>query len=215
MGKSEFSEKLYENLVNTELLKKTGYDIYIPSQKREEKTGIDVLFQSGKRKVLYLQYKIVEEYDRVPSYFKSTKAFKFTIYKSKRNGYSQHNSLVKKVKRGLNCGYFVPCFTTYDDLYKFFHTNKLIDNSRLLQPTISLVAKKGIGHFIDFDSSTSFQHSKNGDELPIFELTRMIQSAKKIDLNELIRKICGNNLNDDYQKIDDELRRDKAFLLLI
>ncbi len=57
----EFCEKLYENIVNSILLRK-GLDIYIPSQNKEIKSGIDSLFQNGKRKVMLIQYKKVNKY---------------------------------------------------------------------------------------------------------------------------------------------------------
>ena len=55
MDKSEFSERLFETLVNHEILKQLKCDIYIPSQTNKAHLGLDALFQEKKK---FLHYNI-------------------------------------------------------------------------------------------------------------------------------------------------------------
>ena len=156
MDKSEFSERLFETLVNHEILNQLKSDIYIPSQTNEAHLGLDALFQGKKRKILALQYKVVNKYKRVPFYFK-TPAFKFDLHKDKK-GYTQHNQLVEKTKRGLNAFYVIPTFITYEDLYNKYHLGDLLDNLYFILPTKKI--KDNEYHYINFDTNcTAYMHS--------------------------------------------------------
>ena len=82
MKKSEFSEKFFEILVD-HLLLNHGFQIFIPSQNKENKLGYDALINNiksimGTKKRINgfaLQYKIVEKYkkpqNKKGSYFRN------------------------------------------------------------------------------------------------------------------------------------------------
>lgn len=178
MIKSEFPEKIYEMLINCYFLSK-GFDIYIPSQNKESKLGYDALFQNKKRKIGIFQYKVVSEYIRKPKiHSKANKVFNFEIYKSNKNGFKQHNLLVKKHLNGITCGYLVPCFVSYDNLYNFYHSNILINNSKFIKPTSYIYDNNR--HYVSFDTNNiAFQHSKEQFKFNISSVELLVNEIKE------------------------------------
>lgn len=217
MKKSEFPEKIYETLINHFLLSK-GFDIYVPSQNKEAKLGYDALFQYGKIKVAFLQYKTVNEYDRKPKcHGRSTRAFKFDLYYSKGNGYRQHNLLVKKNARGINCGYFVPCFIEYDTLYNTYHTSSLVNscNSIMIRPT-KIISDNNY-HYISFDNKRYVvQHSKEESKVQSFSVNDFLNSIKENDISFGKEELTNEILKDSGLEISefDDRRVDKAIKIL-
>lgn len=225
MKKSEFPEKIFEILINHALLS-NGFDIYVPSQNKESKLGYDALFQKGKIKVGFFQYKIVSEYEKKPvSHRTALKAFKFDLHYSKLNGYRQHNLLVKKNLRGLNCGYFVPNFIEYDILYKNHHSGMLnrFPNVILIKPTRPILDNKY--HYITFDDSgLAIQHSKEGVKInteSIDDFLNAIKESKlsynKEELTDEIFKTFDINIDDentDKEELASRLLYDNGIYLV-
>lgn len=180
--KMNISEKLFENLINAELLKLTGCDIYIPSQVKEAKTGIDALFQNGKRKVLFLQYKISKQYILTPKYLNKN-SYRFPLHKSSKRGYNQHNKLVDKSKKYKSVGYLVPLFSSYDELYYYYHSGNLLTNVRLIVPQTKIYDNKY--HYINYDDHKAFQHSNSKEQCDIFKISEIIEYAPTMSLEEL------------------------------
>ena len=204
MKKSEFPEKAYEILVDSTLLS-MGFDIYVPSQTKEAKLGYDALFQHGKFKVGFFQYKIVKEYHRIPYYHCfAPKAFKFDLHFTLRNKYLQHNILVRKNKGGLFACYLVPLFVRYKDLYDYYHNGSLVtSNSVALKPIHTINDTKY--HYITFDNKPfALQHSKeamNVECLNINELKHLIKQTNSITKEELT-----NNVLEDFYEIFKEIK---------
>ncbi len=211
MEKSEFSEKIFEILIDHVFLSE-GLDIYVPSQNKESKLGYDALFQNGKIKVGFFQYKIVSQYKRIPSCHKGAKnVFKFDLHLSKHNGYRQHNLLVKRSLRGMNCGYVVPAFIKYNDLYNNYHSSLLSLHTIFIKPTKYISDKKY--HYITFDDKgKACQHSKDETVIETKDITYIsnaIKKSKSFSKEELTNEILdffnentnGNNASKEEKAI--------------
>ena len=222
--KSEFCERLFETIVNHLLLNTLKCDIYVPSQIREAKSGLDALFHSGKKKPLMLQYKVVEQYIKSLSGFKKP-SFHFDLHQDKNGHYTQHNLLVNKTKRHNIAGYVVPGFVTYCALYKNYHENTLLDKTYLIMP------KQRIGdkhpHSIQYDSDHGYQCSKEKYEVEICSLSEIKQKisncteVSKQDFIDTIASImreeqCVCEWQEDLEKqVDMFLARNHIALLAL
>lgn len=160
MKKSQYSEKFYEFAVNHELLNKMVIDIYIPSQSEEALLGWDIGFTDYKQ-LYFFQYKTVSEYDRIPRYL-STHAFRFQLHKDTKGKFTQNNHLCNLNKMGFIAGYVVPNFTELSNLRKHIKKARVLSNSFLMIP---LHISKGSSHYINFDKSQAFQHSKENRQI--------------------------------------------------
>lgn len=159
-----FSERLFETLVNHILLNTLKCDIYIPSQVKEASSGLDALFQRGGRKLLAIQYKVVEQYQRIPTGLTAA-AFHFDIHSKE-----QHNHLVKKSNKML-AGYVVPAFVSYQALFDTYHNGTLLNDSYFIQPDIKI--RDSNYHQIKFDRATAFLCSKDPQHLAIYSLAEL------------------------------------------
>ncbi len=210
MKQSEFPEKIFEILIDHVFLNK-GLDIYVPSQNKEAKLGYDALFQKGKIKVGFFQYKIVNEYKRKPRcHSNATKVFKFSLHFSKSHGYRQHNLLVKKALKGFNCGYYVPAFIEYDTLYKTYHQGLLnkYPNSFLII-SIDRIDDADY-HYITFDNlGNAYQHSKEEKRIKTQSIDDFSEAIKKNDFSfnkeELTTEILSTFEEDDTKENREEL----------
>lgn len=192
MIKSEFSERLFETLINHEILCSLGCDIYIPTQAKESQSGLDALFQGRKRKILALQYKVVNQYDKIPNYLKAP-AFQFNLHYDEK-GYTQHNHLAKKSIRGLNAFYAVPAFVGYKELYNNYHLKTLLDNSYLISPGREINDKKH--HYINFDTnSTAYLHSKEKVSVQLktlSDLPRILEECDSYSKDSLVQLLSDD-----------------------
>ena len=223
-GKNHFCERLFETLTNHVLLNaldSLSCDIYIPSQVKEAKSGLDALFHSGKRKLLMLQYKIAEEYTKPPLKLKKP-AFHFDLHKSSK-GYVQHNLLVHKAKRYGCAGYAVPGFVTYGDLYDSYHSGKLLENSYLIVPKHIIGDKKH--HSIKFNKYHAYQCSERANEIEIWPLAKLISKPEQLDCpafskEEFIEsfreeEMIDNTNNNLEKQVDLFLAQNKIILLAL
>lgn len=212
MIKSEFCEKLFENLINHIILQNFNVDIYIPSQNREAKSGIDALFQYGKVKILLLQYKVSYNYKKKPTSFNSCNTFKFNLHKNSRGEYVQHNKLVKNTNKGLLCGYFVPVFNTYKELYNFYHNGLLLSNCRLIIPRSPIKDSKN--HFIQYDNSCALQCSSEKKECKMLNFNeKSIDALPEYTKEEFIKFILDKPESDD--NIDKALKELEVIVIAI
>lgn len=217
MKKSEFSEKIFEILIDHALLSK-GLGIYVPSQNKESLLGYDALFQKGKIKVGFYQYKIVSKYVKKPSCHKKAKrVFKFDLHYSKHNGYRQHNLLVNRNLSGLNCGYLVPSFIEYDTLYKNHHLGELdkFPNIILIKPTKYIIDNKY--HYITFDDTGSaIQHSKDETSIETKSIDFLSNAIKESNLSYSKDVLTDEILNffDENNNDNNEEKEEKAIRLL-
>lgn len=210
MEKCEFSEKLFENLVNAEILNRGGLDIYIPSQRKESKSGLDALFQTKKRKVLLIQYKISSRYElkKTPSGM-NYPTYKFNIYKNKSGDHTQHNKLVEKIKKGLKCGYGVPLFHTYRELYDLYHSGQLLNFSYLISPTSKII--DNASHYVDYDDTMAIQHSPTKSYCEKKSILIELNQSKGFSKDEFIKQLTDSNNEKDVDRCLIEM---KAIVLL-
>ena len=216
MKKSQFSERLYETLINHLFLSR-GFDIYVPSQNKEAALGYDALFQNGKRKIGMFQYKIIKEYERKPIYHNSADhAYAFNLHGPKNKSYEQHNNLFKRMNRGIICGYVVPCFIEYKELFSYYHnTNSnnnnncnneaLLDHSLLIKPTVKITDNNY--HYITFDNKIAYLHSKEKIQLEIQSLSEFIGSIK--ESKDYSKETFTNEFLEgfiDYNEFDENLK---------
>lgn len=159
MINTEFCEKLFESMVNHELLniyQKQGLiaTLYSPSQTEEATLGYDALFNlfsSKGARCIAFQYKICCKYKRNPKKFrKRWSVYKFNVYKSKKRAYNQHNLLVDSHKKKISSLYCAPKFVSTSDLYKYSSTNQLLRNCIFITPKIKL-GKKEKQHFYVYE----------------------------------------------------------------
>lgn len=212
MERSRFPEKIFEIFVNYFLLSK-GFDIYVPSQIKEAKLGYDALFQNGKIKIGILQYKIVTKYVRKPKEHSSANnVYYLKLHKDKALKYTQHNLLVKKANKGIKCGYAVPCFVEYQDLYDYYHNKHLLKKSFIIIPKYQISDKKN--HYITFDDKgNAFLHSKEQQNIEINNLEDFINSIMESEneydkdkltniLYEVLEEYIDNN---DYLNCEEKV----------
>ena len=201
MKKCEFSEKFYEILFDHLLLNNmSGVHLYIPSQNKEAKLGYDALFKDNKRKrVLAFQFKVCEEYIKIPKYFSKNRVFKFELHKEKKGNYIQHNKLVNYNLNGkYRAFYVVPYFNSYKDLYDFLNKNMLLQNSLFLLPEIYIKDKNS--HFINFDKNIGFQHSKEKHEIKVFNYDEFAKYANELvpidqaEFEEIVSESSNKNI---------------------
>lgn len=205
MIKSEFSERLFETLVNHELLNQLKCDIYIPSQSKEAKSGFDALFQGGRKKLLALQYKIVKEDKRNIDEL-ALPCYRFNLHK--RNRFMQHNLLVKKANRGLLAGYAVPLFVSYDDLFSAYHSHNLLNHSRLIISHHKIYDLQP--HFITYNCSEAFQHSRESINLSIGSLSSIpnqLESVESYSKESFINLFIENEIipKNDFEKTEKQI----------
>lgn len=203
--KSQFSERLFETLMNHELLNKLKCDIYIPSQSKEAKSGLDALFQRRHKKLLALQYKIVIEdkrnTDKLP-----LPCYRFNLHK--RNQFMQHNLLVKKAKRGLLAGYAVPLFVSYDDLFSAYHSRNLLNYSRLIIPHQKIHDSKS--HYIAYNCSKAFQHSRKATNLSIESFSSILsklETTESYSKEDFINLFIEDEIfsENDFEKVEKQI----------
>lgn len=214
MKKINFPEKFFETLINHELLMR-GFDIFVPSQVDEAQKGYDALFQNGKVKVGFFQYKIVSKYKINPKGHKDSPiAFKFKLHKSKQNIYKQHNQLVKLYKKGEKSGYVVPCFETYRELYDFYHNSSLLNKTYIIMSKYIINDTKN--HYITFDEKKAFQHSNQSCKLEVEPLEAFINSIKDSQ-KEYDKESLAEELLFDYDEneINVELDAEKNVIKML
>ena len=169
MKKCEFSEKLFESLLNREILNKLFKnhctpELYSPSQTDESKKGYDAHFKGVSKRCFAIQYKLSSQYERKNKKAKIKKNdFKIQIYKSKTNGYNQHNQLVKQNRsKKIIAFYCAPKFTTLKELQKYAKDEKLTSNCIWSIPKDSLPKWDKESHMIlhrkNFTQMRSMNH---------------------------------------------------------
>ena len=185
--KSQFPEKAYETLFNHELINK-GYILYVPSQVKEEHSGYDVLINNLKTrrfKALALQYKIVDEYSRIPYPF-SKPCFRFDLHKSSK-GYKQHNTMVKRnisPHSVIKACYCVPMFVDYPSLYNYSQSDTLMRHSRLLCPISKINDTKY--HQVKFDSTKALQYSTEPSQIVAKTFESLFETEKFLSYEQLL-----------------------------
>ena len=204
MIKCEFSEKFYEILFDKELLSKfNNLRIYVPSQAKEKFCGYDALvhltraFPKAKFKFLAFQFKICQEYIRVPPpYYKN--AYQFSLHKDKNKKYSQHNKLVKmSASKEYGVFYVVPKFNKFNDLYAVGFTD-IMNNSLFIIPANNIT--DNANHHITYgqDGNSNWLarlHSKSSTNLEIYEFTQFlvkIQNLPYIENFESLKEYFSN-----------------------
>ncbi len=125
-------------------------------------------------------------------------SFKFDLYK-KNNKYEQHNNIVKANNKFL-CGYFVPLFVSYDDLYNYYHNNKILEKSILLIPNIRINDSKY--HYINYDCYNAFQHSESKEKCNMKNLS---------DLKIIFSDIELIDKNTMFLSLGDEIKSNEEF----
>ena len=213
MIKSEFSERLFETLINHEILKQLGCDIFIPSQVKESKSGLDALFFNKKRRrILALQYKVVNEYIRIPKGLKA-RAFQFVLHKDK-NGYTQHNHLFKNSLNGLNSYYVVPAFVKYNELYGSYRSGILLSKTHVISPGKKINDKKY--HYINFDTnSNAYLHSHEKESLQIETLSDLriiIEECNYWSKDSLLQLFSNNEIRNFENENNKFLREEQLFI---
>ncbi len=133
----EFPEKLFESLVNHELMNNLlslglKPNMWSPSQIQEASLGYDVLFQDPLSKIIAIQYK-------VPSYKylrKHKNCFKFDLHKNKSNICKQHEILVNELKKGTisNVVYMAPRFMGIKELNEYVQNGSLLKHIAVIPP---------------------------------------------------------------------------------
>ncbi|MDY0294611.1 MAG: hypothetical protein RBQ71_02275 [Acholeplasmataceae bacterium] len=172
MKKSEFSEKFFEFTVNHELLNKYNVDIYIPSQYEEDDLGWDIGF-TDYHQLYFFQYKIVQKYDRNPIGLIGD-SYKFDLHKNSRGVFKQHNLLRSLNAMGFIARYVVPDYIEINTLKKLLYSNNVFSKVRFITPGI-LSTKRS--HYINFDSTQVFQHSKDQVKLETSPLNEIFEYA--------------------------------------
>lgn len=232
MKKSEFPEKAFETFFNHELLSR-GFKIYLPSQRKEDSLGYDVLMNELKKgrgvKAIALQYKVVSKYNISPVGFNKP-CFKFDLHKSS-NRYKQHNILVARNNRKsskVSAFYCVPSFVEYQSLYDFLIEGTLFKHSCAIKPCYRINDSRY--HYIAFDDMRAGQFSKLPQYIPICNFESIFYQEEplyyqdwisEIDSNEQQEALCYRNVDsrNDYnqidfkQELDEFLRSTHSFLV--
>ena len=197
MKKSEFPEKLYEALVLHELLQFVPIGstpaLCVPSQFLEKKLGFDLCFVDSnfnpiKRKVIMIQFKISHEYTKK----KIGTHFKIELYS--RDRYFQHNKLCNYnlYGSGVVAIYCAPRFITYKELLAKIASKNIIGDSAFIKPKTHIYDTKY--HYITFDSTRSYQHSKECFECTTLNFEEILENTESISKDTFVNNI--NNMND-------------------
>ncbi len=211
MKKSEFSEKFFEILVD-HLLLNHGFQIFIPSQNKENKLGYDALINNiksimGTKKRINgfaLQYKIVEKYKKPQN---KKENFKFKLHPA--HNYRQHNKLCKCNQIGkFIAAYCVPNFVTIADLYLNLNGGSLLSNSMLIFPKIHIIDNNS--HYITFGHLTAHQHSseQNNCDIKNFEQILKEQDAEHLMFPEVFIEFL-ESINSDF--IEDKVSQENRY----
>ena len=178
----EFNEKLYETLVNHELLTK-GYGLSIPSQRHEKHLGFDSLVANRHFKVCCLQYKIPERAKSRRKFWGGQTVFKFYAHKDKAwNSYAQHNLLVKANMNGIPAYYCAPYFLENSNLYNFLASNSLLAHSVLLKPIHQLLTTER--HVIEFDRYQAYQFCDNCERIEMVNYEEIFSGSRWFSIEE-------------------------------
>lgn len=219
MKQSEFCEKMFENLINHELLNK-GLDIYIPSQRKESKSGYDALFNGKKKKVFVLQYKVVSQYNKNTYDKMKAEKFKYDIYGKKDKGlysFNQNKALVRLNKKGIKAGYYVPSFIDYNSLFCKLHNGTLLNHSFLITPE-DIIDKK-VPHYVVFDENEAWHYCRNPSKVDIFSLETLLddqdclQISKETFENIIWEVIQEEQSSDIKPSIDSYLASNKLVII--
>lgn len=174
MIKCQFSEKLFESLVNREILNKfyskySSISLLSPSQNQEAKTGYDACFSGGPKRCLAIQYKLSFKYERKNVKTKIKKGdIKIDIYKSKKNGYNQHNQLVKhNNKKKIMAFYCAPRFSTLSELQDFAQRGILTSQCVWFFPSNPLPKKDKHNHIILLNSKTNKAEMRSANHFDV------------------------------------------------
>ncbi|MBQ9265856.1 MAG: hypothetical protein IJ186_02120 [Bacilli bacterium] len=204
MKKSQFPEKAFETLFIHELLTrysspyKTAF--YIPSQVLEGNVSYDFCFVDNlgsktKRKVIFIQFKVSEEYEKKYKGF-----YKFKIYKNRKSHpFKQHNRLCKYNKYGLGnivAVYCAPRFTTMKDFYNNVASHDVINNSTLCVPRNPLYKDS---HYIRFNNCIAYQCSKKPTRIEIASFSEILEKLEPISCDEF-----GSIINNYHMSTVDE-----------
>lgn len=217
--KSEFCEKQYEIFLNHELIS-MGYDIYIPSQRQEKKTGYDALIKPNENfKGLMLQYKIPGNGLIHSTYFSNkSKIFRFNVYKY-NNEFAQHNLLVKQNLFGIKAAYCVPLFDTNKDLYNNLRNGTVVNSSVGIVPYKYLKDGK-VSHHIEYTSDRAFLFSDNGEDNECKNLIELLESSEIYTGEVFTRKLINifseiyYNNDRNYYDLNSILFKNKLALLI-
>ena len=157
-NRCEFPEKLFESLVNHELInlfskRHTKVNLWSPSQTKEASLGYDSLFEAGARKLVAIQYK-------VPSYRYVSKykgCFKFELHKNSNKECKQHELLCELLDKHIvdNVFYIAPEFLENRKLNNYSRSGTLLKHIAQITPT-KLISYKGNHHCVYGDLKPNF-----------------------------------------------------------
>lgn len=200
-NKCEFPEKLFESLVNHELMnlfskKHSKVNLWSPSQSKEASLGYDALFETGSRKLIAVQYKIP-----IYKYAKKYKdCFRFELHKNSKKECKQHKLLCELLDKHIidDVAYIAPNFIEIKKLNNYSRSGTLLNHIAQIKP-VKLLSYYGNHHcvygsikpafFCDIESETLylsiedlFFKQKETDQIPIYEKKRQLK--KIIDFNQ-------------------------------
>jgi len=207
---SEFCEKEYEIMVDSEAIYKYGLYIFIPSQNQERSRGFDAVFGNNKtKKVIALQYKITTKIKNPNKSIFHGDTYKISYHRGKTPYYKtnnskrfcyQHNLLVKWNKT-FPAGYFVAKENTRSFLNK--NQFSIIEESLFITPNQAIAPNDFMPHHCVFDFNGNIgQYSHSFSEnIKYTNLINALNKSEGITCERLKKIICFGEKSDNLYKI--------------
>ena len=197
----EFPEKLFESLVNHELMNSFSklskkVILWSPSQSKEASLGYDALFKSGVKKLIAIQYKIPKrKYSR-----KHIGCFRFDLHKNKRGECKQHGLLCDLLAKHVvdDVVYCVPLFVENSKLNNYARSETLTKMHVAQIRPKRLISIKGSHHCV-YDSRTADFYCNNKTETNLVDFDELFfcqPDRTQIRLGsrkKLFKEIIDNN----------------------